>query len=313
MSMIWKGLIFIVMCGVIIAAFINPPPQQALGEASRIFYFHVPQAWVSVLAFIFSMVASIRYLAKGKMIDDDRAKVAAQLGLMFCFLAAVTGAVFAKVTWGQFWNWDPRQTSIFVLLLIYGAYFALRSALDTPEKRARLAAVYSIFAFITVPFLMFVVPRVMPSLHPEDSIVTKVDHTVGTVTAGSPAELIGFEPGDKIMMVGDEDVSGIGEMRRLIRKSKDSVAVLSWKRDGVMLTGVIGLPDSASSGEWVGKLRIGKIGLIAKEEIKGSMSKTTAMIFFPSLAVFTALFIWIYIIAVRVFRIERERMEASLL
>ncbi len=313
MSMIWKGLIFIVMCGIIIAAFINPPPQQALGEASRIFYFHVPQAWVSVLAFVVSMVASIRYLMKGKMIDDDRAKVAAQLGLMFCFLATITGSIFAKATWGVFWNWDPRQTSILVLLLIYGAYFALRSALDTTDKRARLAAVYSIFAFITVPFLMFVVPRVMPSLHPEDSIVTKVDHTVGSVMAGSPAEFIGFEPGDEIKMVDDIEVAGIDEMRLFLRRTTDSIAVLSWERAGVLITGEVRLSGSGTAEEWVGKLRVGKIGLQAKEEVKGAMSRITALIFFPSLAVFTALFIWIYIVAVRVVRIERERMEASLL
>lgn len=169
--MVLKIALFLVMTWVVIAAFVLPAPQQMIGDASRIFYFHVPQAWVAVLAFVVSMIAAVQYLRKGEMVDDDRARVAAQLGLLFCFLATVTGSIFAKVTWHSFWNWDPRETSIFILLLIYGAYFALRSAIDVPEKRARLAAVYAIFAFVTVPFLVFIMPRVLPSLHPSDSIM----------------------------------------------------------------------------------------------------------------------------------------------
>ncbi len=169
----WKILIFIGMCWVIVTAFVLPAPQQIIGDASRIFYFHVPQAWVSVVAFLVSMVFSIKYLRSDQLKDDDSARAAAELGLLFCFLATVTGSIFAKVTWQSYWNWDPRQSSIFILLLIYGAYFALRSAIEDPERRAKLASVYSIFAFITVPFLVFVIPRVMPSLHPSDSIVNE--------------------------------------------------------------------------------------------------------------------------------------------
>jgi heme exporter protein C len=74
------------------------------------------------------------------------------------------------VTWGSFWNWDPRETSIVILLMIYGAYFALRSAVPDPEKKRVFAAVYAILAFVTVPFLVFVVPRITASLHPEDTM-----------------------------------------------------------------------------------------------------------------------------------------------
>ncbi|HOD67401.1 MAG TPA: cytochrome c biogenesis protein [candidate division Zixibacteria bacterium] len=169
----WKLVIFAAMSGMIIAAFTTPAPQQQIGESSRIFYFHIPQAWVCVLAFAVSMLYSIRYLRTRRLEDDDRALEAARLGFIFCILATVTGSIFAKVTWGSFWNWDPRETSIFILLLIYGAYFALRGALEIEERRAALAAVYSIFAFLTVPFLVFVVPRMVPSLHPTDSIVNE--------------------------------------------------------------------------------------------------------------------------------------------
>jgi heme exporter protein C len=167
----WKIALFIIMTWVIAAAFVFPAPQQAIGEASRIFYFHVPQAWVAVLAYVISMVTSILYLKNGNMINDDRARIAAALGLLFSVLATITGSIFAKTTWGSFWNWDPRETSILILLLIYGAYFALRTAVVGDERRARLAAVYAIFAFLTVPFLVFIIPRVLPSLHPADSVV----------------------------------------------------------------------------------------------------------------------------------------------
>ena len=75
--------------------------------------------------------------------------------------------------WGSYWNWDPRETSIVFLLLIYGAYFALRAAVPDPERRAALAAVYAVLAFVTVPFLVFIVPRVYFSLHPDTVINTQ--------------------------------------------------------------------------------------------------------------------------------------------
>lgn len=169
----WKIALGVGMSVMIVFSFITPAPQQQIGESSRIFYYHIPQAWICVIAFAISMIFSIRYLRSRRPIEDDRAMIAASLGFVFCVLATVTGSIFARITWGSFWNWDPRQTSIFVLLLIYAAYFALRSAVEVEEKRAALSAVYSIFAFVTVPFLIFVVPRILPSLHPEDSIVSE--------------------------------------------------------------------------------------------------------------------------------------------
>jgi len=178
--MAWKWLLFAGMSAMIISSYLLPAPQPQIGEASRIFYYHIPQAWICVVAFAMSMVFSVRFLRSRSMIDDDRAVAAAGLGFVFCVLATVTGSIFAKITWGAFWNWDPRETSIFVLLLIYGAYFALRGAIEVEEKRAALSAVYAIFAFATVPFLIFIVPRVVPSLHPEDSIINEnLEFTMG--------------------------------------------------------------------------------------------------------------------------------------
>lgn len=167
----WKIAVGLGMAALIVASFVTPAPQQAIGEASRVFYYHVPQAWISVLAFATAAVFSVLYLIRRRESDDERAVVAASLGLVACILATVTGSIFAKITWGSFWNWDPRETSIFILLMIYGAYFALRSAVPEKQRRSALSAVYAILAFITVPFLVFVVPRVTQSLHPDDTIV----------------------------------------------------------------------------------------------------------------------------------------------
>ncbi|MBV6510838.1 MAG: cytochrome c biogenesis protein CcsA [Ignavibacteriales bacterium] len=142
------------------------PLIPGLEENAKIIFFHVPTSWVSVIAFFMSTVFSIMYLRKKRIEDDYKAYTAAQLGMIFTILATVTGAIWAKFAWGAFWSWDPRQTSIFALMLIYGAYFALRSAIEDDEKRARLSSVYSIIAFITVPFFVFIMPRIMRGLHP---------------------------------------------------------------------------------------------------------------------------------------------------
>ncbi len=142
------------------------PIIPALEDKARIIFFHVPMSWTTLVAFFASMAYGIMYLKTKKLDYDLRSVSAAGLGMMFCILATVTGSIWAKFNWGSFWNWDPRETSIFVLLLIYGAYFALRSAIDVEEKRATLSAVYAIIAGVTAPFFIFVMPRIMTGLHP---------------------------------------------------------------------------------------------------------------------------------------------------
>jgi len=192
--MLWKILLLLWMCGVIVAASLLPAPQSQLGEVSRIFFFHVPVAWIAALAFLFSFVFSILYLKKKDITYDAKASVASRLGLLFAILATISGSIFAKSTWGSFWNWDPRETSIFILLLIYGAYFALRSAVESEEKKAALSSVYAILAFLTVPFLVFVVPRVYQSLHPTDSVINIKIHLQmpPPILATFLASLLGF-------------------------------------------------------------------------------------------------------------------------
>jgi heme exporter protein C len=142
------------------------PVIPGLEEKARIIFFHVPTAWLSVMAFLTSMFYGIRYLRRRDMMDDLASTAAAGLGMLFCVLATITGSIWAKFNWGSFWNWDPRETSIFVLFLIYGAYFSLRAAVEVEEKRATLSSVYSIIAAVTMPFFIFIMPRIMTGLHP---------------------------------------------------------------------------------------------------------------------------------------------------
>ena len=176
-----KIFLSIWMTAVIVVAFIFPivqtpvqwyefPVIPGLEQRARILFFHVPMAWTTVVAFLVSLYYGIKYLKNKNLDDDMKSAASAGLGLMFCALATVTGSIWAKFNWGSFWNWDPRETSIFMLLLIYAAYFALRSSLDGEEKRATLSAVYAVIAGVTVPFFIFVMPRIVASLHPDPII-----------------------------------------------------------------------------------------------------------------------------------------------
>ncbi|HYO11815.1 MAG TPA: cytochrome c biogenesis protein CcsA [Thermoanaerobaculia bacterium] len=157
---------------VIVGAFYYAPLAQGfIGQSSRILFFHVPMAWVSFVAFIAAGIWSLLYLFRGRRPGHDTAAaVAIQLGLVFGILATVTGSLWAKIMWGAYWNWDPRQTSILIALLFYGAYLALRTAMEDWETRARLSAAYSVLGLVVAPFLFFILPRLTFSLHPESVI-----------------------------------------------------------------------------------------------------------------------------------------------
>lgn len=173
MKKIFPWLLWLWMCAVIYAAFYYAPLAAGFkGYSSRILFFHVPMAWVSFTAFVAAAVWSIRYLmGKGplgrEMRHDRSASVAIELGLIFGVLATVTGALWARIMWGAYWNWDPRQISIIVSLLFYGAYLALRQAIEDDETRARLSAAYAILGMVVTPFFYWIMPRITFSLHPQ--------------------------------------------------------------------------------------------------------------------------------------------------
>jgi heme exporter protein C len=173
---IWKWLLGPWLALVIVAAFVYAGEAEGFVRgAGRIIFFHVPQSMLAVVGFVISLIYALRYLIRRDMLDDIKSETGAELGLLCCVLATLTGSIFAKIQWGSYWHWDARETSILVLLLIYGAYFALRASVEEPERRARLAAIYAIFACIVMPFLVFVVPRIpaLNSLHPQGVLTTR--------------------------------------------------------------------------------------------------------------------------------------------
>ena len=162
-------LLWLWICLVIVGAFYYAPLAKGfIGQSSRILFFHVPMAWVSFTGFIAAAVWSLLYLLRGRQERHDRAaEVAIQLGLLYGILATVTGALWARIMWGAYWNWDPRQTSILISLLFYAAYLALRGAVEDPDKRGRLSAAYALLGVVVTPFLFWVMPRLTYTLHPE--------------------------------------------------------------------------------------------------------------------------------------------------
>lgn len=160
-----RAIIFLTVA-IILAVIFFVPPVKALGELAKIIFFHIPTAWVSVIAFFTSAYFAAKFLRTQDLTCDELSARAAQLGFIFVLLATISGAIFSKLTWGAFWNWDPRQTTIFVLILIYGAYLTLRAAVTPVKARAKVSAIYSLLSVLTVPFLVFILPRMCFSLHP---------------------------------------------------------------------------------------------------------------------------------------------------
>lgn len=155
------------------------PPAEAFKEpeTARIIVFHVPAAFISVGCFLIGGFFGWRYLRHRQPKDDARACACNEVGLLFGILTTLTGMVFAQQQWGKAWHWDPRQTTIVIQLLIYSAYFALRASLEDEQQRALRSAGYTVFAALTVPLLIFVIPRIPAiaemSLHPSNVVAQK--------------------------------------------------------------------------------------------------------------------------------------------
>jgi heme exporter protein C len=183
-----KLLLGLYMGAIIVAAFLWPEPAEGfLGQSSRIVFFHVPCAWTSTLAFLVAAGYSAAYLARRELRHDDVALAAVRLGVLFAVLTLMTGALFARIMWGSYWNWDPRESSYLLLLFLYGAYLFLRAAIEDPERRARIAAAYALFAAVLMPFLVFVAPRVTASLHPQTVI-----NPQGKILMDTPTRVVFF-------------------------------------------------------------------------------------------------------------------------
>ncbi|MEY5049005.1 MAG: cytochrome c biosis protein CcsA [Bacteroidota bacterium] len=142
------------------------PTLDILNESIRNLYFHVPM-WFGMTALLaVSMFFAIRYLVTNNAAFDNKSNAFASVGMLMGILGILTGSVWAKNTWGTFWTNDAKLNGAAISLLIYSAYFILRSSFEDEQNRARISAVYNIFAFAILIPLLFILPRMVSSLHP---------------------------------------------------------------------------------------------------------------------------------------------------
>jgi heme exporter protein C len=140
------------------------PPEQYMGDVYRILYIHVPTAWNAMLAFLFASVCAMVFLLRGNMRWDARLEAAMEVGVVLSLLLCVQGSLWAKPTWGVWWDWDPRLTTTAIMVMAFSGVLALRRFVDDPVRRATWSAVSAIVASANVPIVYFSV-RWWNSLH----------------------------------------------------------------------------------------------------------------------------------------------------
>jgi heme exporter protein C len=153
------------MAVALFVVFLVAPREAVMGDLQRIFYFHVSSAWVGYLALFVAFAGSVLFLARRERGWDRLALCSVEIGLVFMTGAIITGSIWAKATWGVWWTWEPRLTTSAVLWAIYASYMTLRRAMEDPGRRARVAAVYGVLGFVSVP-INFMAIRWWRTVHP---------------------------------------------------------------------------------------------------------------------------------------------------
>jgi heme exporter protein C len=163
----WKILSIVCLVYAVVAGILLPvPAKPIINESIRNLYYHVPM-WFSMLTLMtVSVVYSVMYLRKSRLELDIKARFFASTGMVLGLLGITTGAIWANYTWGAPWSNDIKQILAAVALLIYAAYFVLRSSIEDIDKKARVSAVYNIFAYTMLFPTLFIIPRLYESLHP---------------------------------------------------------------------------------------------------------------------------------------------------
>jgi heme exporter protein C len=143
----------VVMLAAIFMVFVYVPTDKVQGIVQRIFYFHVPLAIMTFVAFGTVAVASVFFLWRGTRVWDRVAHAAAEVGMLFCTLVLITGPIWARPVWGTWWTWDARLTTTLILWLIYAAYLMLRSFSGAADQGARYAAVLGVVGAVDIPII----------------------------------------------------------------------------------------------------------------------------------------------------------------
>ncbi len=164
----WKILSALLILYTLIWGMLGPVPQlDILNETIRNVYYHVPIWFAMLFQMGYSVVYAVKQLSKNDLKTDIISHQAAQTGLFFALPGLLTGSMWAKFTWGTWWTFqDPKLNGVAIAVLIYLAYFILRSSIDDEQKRARIGAVYNIFAFVMMFVFIMILPRLTDSLHP---------------------------------------------------------------------------------------------------------------------------------------------------
>jgi heme exporter protein C len=164
----WKILSALLILYTLIWGMLGPVPQlDILNETIRNVYYHVPIWFAMLFQMGYSVVYAVKQLSKNDLKTDIISHQAAQTGLFFSLPGLLTGSMWAKFTWGTWWTFqDPKLNGVAIAVLIYLAYFILRSSIDDEQKRARIGAVYNIFAFVMMFVFIMILPRLTDSLHP---------------------------------------------------------------------------------------------------------------------------------------------------
>jgi heme exporter protein C len=156
------------LLGLIVAVYLAAfyaPTEATMGVIQKVFYVHLPLAINTFVAAVVVFVASIGYLSQRTTWWDDLAAAAAKVAVLLCGGVLLTGMIWGKCAWGQWWTWSPRLTFSLMLWLLYVVYVMLRGSIESPQRRAIVSAVYGVIAFLDVP-LVYLSARLMPDIHP---------------------------------------------------------------------------------------------------------------------------------------------------
>lgn len=163
----WKVLCVILLAYTVIGGFLLPvPARHIVNETIRNLYFHVPMWFGMMLLLGYSFYYSLMYLRKGDLTLDIKAVGYLKIGVLFSCLGMLTGMEWGKYTWGEPWSNDPKQLATAIFMLSYFAYLILRGGIKDEDKRAKICAVYNVFAFALMLPLIYILPRMVDSLHP---------------------------------------------------------------------------------------------------------------------------------------------------
>lgn len=191
---VWKvmaGLGVAMIAGLLYLGLVWAPQEAFMSDVGRILYIHVPYVWACMLAFTINVGAAVAYLFKKSWVTDAIAESSAEVGVYFGAIGVLQGSVWARPTWGVWWDWDPRLIATTVMLLSYVGYLTFRSFTEDAERRATWSAAAGILGYVSLPIVWFSV-RWWNSLHQVQSSASTLDKPMRVVLTWGEATFFAF-------------------------------------------------------------------------------------------------------------------------